>query len=96
MTQEPLALDNGATRKLIEDADTLTLRGHAKGPDTRVGFGAWTGRVRPARSKARQGSISGVCHAGNHSTQRQASLFDPRFPACRFRSGCTSSYRLER
>ncbi|MFA8387248.1 MAG: fumarylacetoacetase [Pelagibaca sp.] len=47
--KEPLTLDSGETRSFVEDGDTLTLRGHAQGEGYRVGFGACTGTVRPAR-----------------------------------------------
>ncbi|GGC00358.1 hydrolase [Marivita lacus] len=46
---EPLTLDSGGTRSFVEDGDTLTLRGHAQGDGYRVGFGACTGTVLPAR-----------------------------------------------
>ena len=46
--QDPLILDNGATRSFIEDGDTLTLRGHAQAKDHRIGFGECTGKVLPA------------------------------------------------
>ncbi|WP_415921895.1 fumarylacetoacetase [Tateyamaria sp. SN6-1] len=47
--KEPLTLDTGDTRTFIEDGDTLTLTGHAQGPDHRIGFGACTGTLLPAR-----------------------------------------------
>jgi fumarylacetoacetase len=45
--QEPIAIDGG-TRTFIEDGDTLTLRGHARGDGYRIGFGECTGQVLPA------------------------------------------------
>jgi fumarylacetoacetase len=48
--QEPLTLDTGEVRRFIEDGDTLTLRGHAQGQGYRVGFGACTGTLLPARA----------------------------------------------
>ncbi len=48
--KEPLTLDTGETRSFIEDGDTLILRGHAQGDGHRVGFGACTGTVLPARA----------------------------------------------
>ena len=45
----PFAIDGG-TRSFIEDGDTLTLYGAAIGEDYRIGFGACTGQVLPARS----------------------------------------------
>jgi fumarylacetoacetase len=46
--KEPFVLKNGQTRSFIEDNDTLTLRGHAKGQGYLIGFGACTGKVLPA------------------------------------------------
>ncbi|MFZ5965365.1 fumarylacetoacetase [Thalassococcus sp. BH17M4-6] len=48
--KEPLTLDTGETRSFVEDGDTLTLRGHATGRGYRIGFGACTGRVLPAKA----------------------------------------------
>ena len=45
---EPFALDTGETRSFVEDGDTLTLRGAARGDGYRVGFGRCTGTVLPA------------------------------------------------
>jgi fumarylacetoacetase len=47
--KEPVTLDTGETRSFIEDGDTLTLRGAALGNGYRVGFGACTGQILPAR-----------------------------------------------
>ena len=49
--KEPLEIAGG-TRTFIEDGDTLTLRGTARGDGYRVGFGVCTGTVRPARDLA--------------------------------------------
>ena len=46
--KEPLTLDGGETRAFLEDGDTLTLRGAAKGDGYRVGFGPCTGQILPA------------------------------------------------
>ncbi len=46
--KEPLTLDTGETRTFIEDGDTLTLTGAAKGDGYKIGFGACTGTVIPA------------------------------------------------
>jgi fumarylacetoacetase len=46
--KEPLALPDGATRCFIEDGDTLTLRGAARGKGYRIGFGDCVGQVLPA------------------------------------------------
>lgn len=46
--KEPLTLDTGETRTFIEDGDTLTLSGEAKGDGYTIGFGTCTGTVLPA------------------------------------------------
>ena len=46
--KEPLTLDSGDKRSFLEDGDTLTLLGAAKGAGYRVGFGACSGAVLPA------------------------------------------------
>ncbi|WP_424830043.1 fumarylacetoacetase [Ruegeria sp.] len=46
--KEPLTLDSGETRSFIEDGDTLTLQGVAKGDGYLIGFGDCTGTVLPA------------------------------------------------
>lgn len=46
--EEPIALQDGATRCFVEDGDTLTLTGHAQGDGYRIGFGACAGKVLPA------------------------------------------------
>ncbi|MFT7045316.1 MAG: fumarylacetoacetase [Celeribacter sp.] len=46
--REPFTLDTGETRTFIEDGDTLTLRGAAKGDGFTIGFGDCTGTIRPA------------------------------------------------
>ncbi|MEL6601320.1 MAG: fumarylacetoacetase [Pseudomonadota bacterium] len=46
--KEPLTLAGGVTRTFIEDGDTLTLTGHAKGEGYRIGFGTCTGTILPA------------------------------------------------
>ncbi len=48
--KEPLTLDSGETRSFIEDGDTLTLTGAAKGKGYTIGFGDCTGTVLPAHS----------------------------------------------
>ncbi|MEM1078136.1 MAG: fumarylacetoacetase [Pseudomonadota bacterium] len=47
--KEPLSLDTGETRRFIENGDTLSLRGAARGAGYRIGFGPCTGQVRAAR-----------------------------------------------
>lgn len=46
--KEPLTLKGGATRTFLEDNDTLTLRGAAKGDGYTIGFGDCTGTLLPA------------------------------------------------
>jgi len=46
--KEPLTLDTGETRTFLEDGDTLTLHGAAKGDGYRIGFGACAGTILPA------------------------------------------------
>ncbi len=46
--KDPLPI-TGGTRSFIEDGDTVTLRGHARGDGYRIGFGDCTGRLLPAR-----------------------------------------------
>ncbi|TCL08003.1 fumarylacetoacetate hydrolase [Shimia isoporae] len=46
--KEPLTLDTGETRTFIEDGDTLTLSGEAKGDGYTIGFGTCVGTVLPA------------------------------------------------
>ena len=45
---DPITLDTGETRSFVEDGDTMTLRGWARGDGHRIGFGACTGKVLPA------------------------------------------------
>jgi len=46
--KEPITLRTGETRNFIEDGDTLTLRGVAKGDGYTVGCGECVGKIRPA------------------------------------------------
>ena len=46
--REPFTLDTGEQRTFIEDGDTLTLRGSAKGDGYQIGFGICTGTIKPA------------------------------------------------
>ncbi|WP_126137705.1 fumarylacetoacetase [Tritonibacter mobilis] len=48
--KEPLTLPSGDTRSFIEDGDTLTLKGAAKGDGYTIGFGDCTGTVLSALS----------------------------------------------
>ncbi|WP_299773431.1 fumarylacetoacetase [uncultured Tateyamaria sp.] len=46
--KEPLTLDTGETRTFLEDGDTLTLAGHARGDGYRIGFGTCAGTILAA------------------------------------------------
>ena len=46
--KEPFTLDTGDTRSFVEDGDTLTLKGAAKGDGYRIGFGTCTNTIKPA------------------------------------------------
>ncbi|WP_425046681.1 fumarylacetoacetase [Primorskyibacter sp. S87] len=46
--KEPIELDSGETRSFIEDGDTLTLKGAAKGDGYTIGFGDCVGTALPA------------------------------------------------
>jgi fumarylacetoacetase len=46
--RDPVALEGGATRSFLEDGDTLTLRGAARGDGYRIGFGDCAGTILPA------------------------------------------------
>jgi fumarylacetoacetase len=46
--KEPLTLADGSERRFIEDHDTLTLRGRARGDGYTIGFGACSGQLLPA------------------------------------------------
>ena len=46
--KDPITLDTGEIRSFLEDGDTLTLSGAAKGDGFTIGFGDCTGTVLPA------------------------------------------------
>ena len=48
--KEPIELVTGETRSFIEDGDTLTLHGAARGADYTIGFGTCVGKLLPALS----------------------------------------------
>ena len=50
--KNPITLDSGETRSFVEDGDTMTLRGWARGDGHRIGFGACVGKVLPAPDPA--------------------------------------------
>jgi fumarylacetoacetase len=43
----PIALPSGETRAFLEDGDTVILRGEARAPGRRVGFGEVRGTIVP-------------------------------------------------
>lgn len=45
---EPIELDSGESRTFLEDGDTVTLRGAAKGDGFTIGFGDCAGKILPA------------------------------------------------
>ena len=47
--KEPITLDTGETRAFLDDGDTLTLTGAAKGDGYQIGFGACAGKIVPAK-----------------------------------------------
>ena len=49
--KEPLTLKTGETRTFLEDGDTMTLAGYAKGDGYRIGFGDCVGKILPAPEK---------------------------------------------
>lgn len=46
--RDPITLDGGETRTFIEDGDTMTLRGAAKGDGFQIGFGDCVGTILPS------------------------------------------------
>ncbi len=49
--KEPITLDTGEERSFLEDGDTLTLHGAAKGNGYQIGFGDCAGTILPALPK---------------------------------------------
>ena len=45
---EPILLDTGETRTFLEDGDTVTISGYAKGEGYRIGFGDCIGQILPS------------------------------------------------
>ena len=48
--RDPFTLDTGEVRTFIEDGDTLTLKGAAKGDGFLIGFGECSGTILPAHT----------------------------------------------
>ena len=46
--KEPFTLETGETRGFLEDGDTMTLRGTARGDGFNIGFGDCVGKILPA------------------------------------------------
>ncbi|MBU2983184.1 fumarylacetoacetase [Lentibacter algarum] len=46
--KEPFTLDSGEQRSWLEDGDTMTLRGNARGKGYTIGFGDCVGQILPA------------------------------------------------
>jgi len=46
--KQPFTLDTGEKRGFIEDGDTLTLLGEARGDGYKIGFGECSGKILPA------------------------------------------------
>ncbi|MFD0916635.1 fumarylacetoacetase [Pseudahrensia aquimaris] len=49
--KEPVTLDNGETRTFLQDGDTLTLTGKARGDGYTIGFGDCVGTILPAHER---------------------------------------------
>ena len=44
-SKKPFTISGGVTRNFLEDGDTITMRGDAKGHNYRIGFGSCVGKV---------------------------------------------------
>ena len=47
--EKPISLPNGETRKLLQDGDTVVMKGYCQGVGYRVGFGEVMGKIVPAK-----------------------------------------------
>lgn len=47
--QKEIKLDNGETRKFIQDNDTITIKGYGEKEGIRIGFGACVTKILPAK-----------------------------------------------
>ena len=45
---KPVPLDNGETRKFIQDGDTVVMTAFCKGDNYMIGFGECSGKILPA------------------------------------------------
>ncbi|MGJ8626071.1 MAG: fumarylacetoacetase [Sulfitobacter sp.] len=48
--KEPITLADGSERSFLQDGDTMILTGHATGDGYRIGFGACSGKILPAKT----------------------------------------------
>ncbi len=46
---KPLKMNDGQTRKFLENGDTVILRGHCENEQVRIGFGECSGRIKKAK-----------------------------------------------
>jgi len=46
----PVVLDNGETRKFIQDGDTVIMKAYSEKDGIRIGFGACKSKVFPAKN----------------------------------------------
>ena len=45
---KPVPLDNGETRKFIQDGDTIVMTAYCQGDNYLIGFGECSGKILPA------------------------------------------------
>lgn len=45
---KPVPLDNGSTRKFIQDGDTVVMTAFCQGDNYLIGFGQCSGKIIPA------------------------------------------------
>lgn len=46
----PVSMQDGTTRKFLQDNDEVIIRGYCVGDDYKVGFGQCAGKLLPAHS----------------------------------------------
>ena len=64
--REPFTLESGETRTFLEDGDTMTLRGAAKGDGFQIGFGDCVGTILP--------SVNSLTFTSKYAARGQAPL----------------------
>lgn len=47
----PVSMQDGSTRKFLQDNDEVIIRGYCVGDDYKVGFGECAGKLLPAYSE---------------------------------------------